>query len=149
MTNTNQNFDQLKALNERLLAKETRLSEKLAEVRKQREAVMTTLALLGGEEKDIEEPPAPLVQPRELRNLTQLDALIHIANRNNGRVKIREAKALLSRASLLNGNPKDWYNILFTIIKRSEKFAHVGPGEYELLQDDNQGQVLPMRRTVA
>ena len=135
MTNTNQQLDQLTALRDSLMAKKTRLSEKLAEVEKHLEAVKTTIALLDhGEEKDQE--TRPVIPPRELHGMTQLDALIHVAKRNNNRVQIADAKKLLSKGGLMNGSPKNWYNILFTIIKRSEKFKHVGPGEYELLEAD-------------
>jgi hypothetical protein len=143
MTNTNQQLDQLTALKERLTVKKTKLSEKLVEVEKHLEAVTTTLALLNrGEEKD--EDITLVVPPRELHGLTQLEALIHIAKRKNNRVKIIEAKKLLSKAGLLNGAEKNWYNLLFTIIKRSEKFQHVGPGEYELQEDGK--SVLPLRK---
>lgn len=144
MTNTNQQLDQLAALKDRLIIKKTKLSEKLAEIEKQLEAVTTTAALLnpGAEEKD--EEINSVVSPRELHGMTQIEALTHIAKRKNNRVKISEAKKLLSKAGLLTGSKKNWYNILFTIIKRSGKFKHVGPGEYELQGDGN--SVLPLRK---
>ena len=143
MTNTNQQLDQLTALKERLTVKKTKLSEKLAEVQRQLEAVTTTVALLNcGEEK--EEDITLVIPPRELHGMTQLEALVHIAKRKDNRVKIAEARKLLSKAGLMNGSKKNWYNILFTIIKRSEKFQHVGPGEYELQGDGD--SVLPLRK---
>ena len=51
------------------------------------------------------------------------------------RVKITVARKLLVKAGRMKPT-KNGYNILFTIIKRSGKFKHVAPGEYQLLPEE-------------
>ena len=146
MTTTNQSQDQLEALKARLEAKEARLSQKLEEIQHDLECVTRTLSLLDrGEEKEAEDEAFPI---RELRGCTQLDAIIRIASRYNNRVKIIQAKKLLFEAGMLNGNPKNFYNMLNTIIKRSGKFEHVGPGEFEFIGDADQPVMMP-RKSIA
>jgi hypothetical protein len=75
-----------------------------------------------------------------LQGLTQLQALVKIAKANNNRFKLSIAKDLLLRAGVTK-SPKNANNIIFNVIKRSERFKWVAHGEYELLSD---GQ-LPFR----
>ena len=134
MTNTNQ-LDQLTALKERLRIRHARLTEKLAEVAKQLEAVDTTIGLLRrGDEADREE--VPLAASRDLQGMTQLEAITYMAKRNAGKIRIADVKKALIRAGLMRPT-KNSYNIVFTVMKRSERFKRIGSGEYELLPEES------------
>jgi hypothetical protein len=68
-----------------------------------------------------------------------------MAKRGNNKIRIVAARDALRRAGKMSGNPKNHYNIITTIAKRSGVFRNSGRGEYELLEE-----VLQMRRaTVA
>ena len=146
MTNTNQQVGPVLALRDQLRLKRNKLAEKLAEVDQELQSADTIIRLLGHKEREDQEE-APTVDSKELRGMTQLEALFHIAKKNNSRVKITVAKQLLSGAGLLNGAKKNHYNILSTIIKRSEQFEHVGPGEFELKLEED--RTVPMRKAVS
>ena len=64
------------------------------------------------------------------RTMTQVEALERIA-KIDGTVKIKTAKLILEKAGLLK-RTKNWYNILYAALNRSNKFEHAGPGEYRL-----------------
>ena len=141
MSNTNQQIEPVLALREQLRLKRNRLVEKLAEVDKELESAGVIIRLLG--HKDVEAAEEAIgIAPRELSGMTQMDAIVHLAKKNNNRVKIIVAKQLLSSAGLLNGAKKNHYNILSTIIKRSELFEHIGPGEFELISKDDKPVVM-------
>jgi hypothetical protein len=134
--NDQKQLDQVITLRERLRAKEARLSQRLAEVRNQLEAVTITMGLLNrGQETDLEEA-LPAVSIEQVRGMKQLEALIYIARHNNNRVRIVDAKKLLGKAGVMKVS-KNSYGILYTVITRSEKFKRCGPGEYELLQPNS------------
>jgi hypothetical protein len=144
MSNTNQQIEPVLALREQLRLKRNKLAEKLAEVDKELDSANVIIRLLGY--KDVE-PEAIGLAPKELSGMTQMDAILHLAKKNNNRIKIIVAKQLLSSAGMLNGAKKNHYNILSTIIKRSELFEHVGPGEFELKQKEE--KTVQMRKMVS
>ncbi len=146
MSETSQ-LDQLTALRDRLQLRKARYSQKLVEVDEQLKAVGLTVSLLSrGEERESEEQPLA-VAPNEIRGMTQVEALVYIARNNANRVKIVPAKKLLAKAGVMKLT-KNSYNILYTVINRSEKFKKVGPGEYELLGEPDKSVVL-LRKSVA
>jgi hypothetical protein len=65
-----------------------------------------------------------------------LEALTKIAKANNNRLKLITAKDLLLRAGVTKSR-KNANNIIFNVIKRSELFKRVAPGEYELVQESS------------
>ncbi|MFZ0418378.1 MAG: hypothetical protein WAM04_09740 [Candidatus Sulfotelmatobacter sp.] len=67
----------------------------------------------------------------KLRKLTQVQALMVIANHYGGTFKAQEAKRLLIRAGVMR-ETKNSSNIIHAVIVRSEKFEKVRPGEYRL-----------------
>lgn len=67
----------------------------------------------------------------KLRNLTQLQAVIAIADHNGGMVRAQDAKRLLIRAGVMR-ETKNSTNITHNVIIRSKLFERVGPGEYRL-----------------
>lgn len=77
------------------------------------------------------------IDPQELKGKTQMAALIAIARKGNGQFKANEAKRLLVQAGLIS-NPKNAASIVYTLIKRSERFERVAPGVYRL-RNQSQG----------
>jgi hypothetical protein len=138
------NTDASSILTLRDTLREKRLSaaERLAQIDSELAATDTVIRLLGLEDREATERPT--ISSKDLHGKTQLDALIYIARQNENRIRVRWATRLLSEAGMLNGNRKNWYNMLVTIIKRSGKFEHVGPGEFEL--SEIQSPVVPIRR---
>jgi hypothetical protein len=67
----------------------------------------------------------------KLRKLTQVQALVVIANHYDGVVRAQEAKRLLIKAGVMR-ETKNSTNIIHAVIVRSEKFEKVRPGEYRL-----------------
>lgn len=67
----------------------------------------------------------------KLRNLTQVQALVVIAKHYGGTFKAQEAKRLLIRAGVMR-ETKNSTNTIHAVIRRSEKFNPVRPGEYRL-----------------
>ncbi len=67
----------------------------------------------------------------KLRNLTQVQALTVIAKHYGGTFKAQEAKRLLIRAGVMR-ETKNSTNTIHAVIRRSEKFDPVRPGEYRL-----------------
>ena len=72
-----------------------------------------------------------VVDPVELRGMTQTKALMTIAKRNNGDLKVTEAKRLMLQAGLFQ-NSKNASQIIYNVIKRSDVFERVNPGVYRL-----------------
>lgn len=64
--------------------------------------------------------------------MTQIDALMAIANASNGSFKVQNAKRLMLEAGLI-ANPKNADSIIYTLIARSGEFEKVKPGEYKLV----------------
>ena len=146
MSNTNHESNEVAALVERLEVKRKRLTEQLAENTRQLEAAKLTLSLIrrkGAPEAE----EIPIVSSKEIQNMSQLDAMIYMAKRGNNKIKIVAARDALRRAGKMSGKPKNHYNIITTIAKRSGLFQNCGRGEYELLEGDK--SVLQIRRATA
>ena len=122
-------------LRERLKAKRDSLSSNLAKVEEELLAVSKTLDLL--EEKRTRISPGQRinlgVRPEELNGMTQLQAVIHIALKNNGLLKVSPVRRLLVQSGLL-GSGKNASRILYSAIDRSGKFESVKRGEYQLAE---------------
>jgi hypothetical protein len=70
----------------------------------------------------------------KLRGLTQVQALTVIAKHYGGTFKAQEAKRLLIRAGVMR-ETKNSTNTIHAVIRRSEKFDPVRPGEYRLKEE--------------
>src|SRR5437868_3932940 len=98
MTNTNQDVDQLI---EGLRSKRSKLADKLEDVDKQLEAALLIRTLLRrGDDRETEDA-APTVSSQELRGMTQLQAIVYLAKKNNGRIRTADAAKTLIRTSLM------------------------------------------------
>ncbi len=137
MNTTKQNFPELEDLKRRLEQQIDTVKAQLAQLQKQLESVTTTSALLKQEENMHLSFMQTMnaVAASDLRGLTQLDALVKIAKANSNRLKLTIAKDLLLRSGVTKSR-KNANNIIFNVIKRSERFKRVAPGEYELLPEN-------------
>ncbi len=128
---------------DRLLAAAVEEYEKIEKLRENAAGVIHALEITRGRYEAAHdlpstEQPSPLTN--ELKGLTQMQAMIRIAGRNNGLVVMREARSELVRAGLIrskrNGN-----NIIYTLIRRSDRFEKVRPGVYRLLPEKRRNAV--------
>jgi len=131
MANGSSTMNDLANLIARLRQERIEAEEQLAQVDEQVRAVETTLRLLrqngASQEQEIFKSLLP-----ELQGKKQLDAMLLIASKNNGILKVNYAKRLMLEAGIIR-NPKNAASILYTLISRSEKFEKVKPGEYRCI----------------
>jgi hypothetical protein len=119
--------EQLNKLYEERKSKCDRLRTQLAEVEKELEAIGTTLRLMG-----YMAPSSTL--GLDLHGMTQLAALIAIAQANGGILTVKTARRMMLKAGMF-GNPKNSSSILFTTISRSKRFEKMESGKYRLLPE--------------
>jgi len=81
-----------------------------------------------------------MIEAGELKGKTQMAALIYIARKSNGLLRVNEVKRMMVQVGLI-GTPKNAASILYTLIKRSERFDRVEPGVYRLRESN----VMPMK----
>lgn len=121
------------------------LSRLMADLRREREEIGENLARIDDQIRSVEvtmnlyrktgkthEPAVYKTLASELQGKTQLQALIHIASKTNGRLKVVDAKRVMLEAGLIR-NPKNALSMLYTIISRSGKFEKTSPGKYRLV----------------
>ena len=131
MSNTSSKAE-LKRLREVLEKKVETLAEEHADAERSLRAVETTLQLLKSG-FDTEEQPDRYA--RSFGDITQLEALEKIARENgNNRFRVSEARRIMIAAQMIK-TPRNANSILYTLIKRSDRFRRIGPGEYELLPE--------------
>jgi hypothetical protein len=127
-------FDRLAELRQQLEDKRDSAKHNFEEKERDLQAVLKTMELLRsqGREDVVVTLTGEAALVLELRRKkTQLHALIAIARNNGGKLLTRDAKRLLQQAGLMK-QTKNASNILYNVINRSERFKHVGSGEYEL-----------------
>jgi hypothetical protein len=131
-------FPEVEDLKRNLRAQLDTLTVQLTELKRQLESVETTCKLLKEQESGGKAfmQLAGSIFASDLKGLTQLEALTKIAKANNNRLKLITAKDLLLRAGVTKSR-KNANNIIFNVIKRSELFKRVAPGEYELVQESS------------
>ncbi len=78
------------------------------------------------------------IDPKALKGMTQINALVAIARKGGGQLRANEAKRLMLQAGLIS-NPANAASIVYTLIKRSERFDRVEAGVYKL-QPRRRGQ---------
>ena len=87
---------------------------------------LTKTAKLYRKRHELSEP----ISPSELRGKTQLEALLFLCQMQ-GQFAVVEAKRLLRESGILTRG-KNADSIIYTIIRRSERFEKVRPGVYKL-----------------
>lgn len=114
---------------------------RLAEIEDKCVAIQKTLDLLSQESDTPDaEPQEPALPPpvpldhlaRQLRGLTQVDALRQIAVWNGGIVRTRDARRLFVSAGLTKGKLKNLPSHIYHILLASEEFERVAPGAFRL-----------------
>ncbi|MGB8031154.1 MAG: hypothetical protein WCF30_16005 [Terracidiphilus sp.] len=126
----------LKHLKSKKEALQARHTAELAEIEKEIEAVSITARLL--REKDGAVPQIelykPTVIPNNLDGLSAREACIEIAKKNNGIVRVAEAKNALVSAKILKPTKNTWA-IVYTTLQRSKEFekSSTGSGVFRLL----------------
>lgn len=73
------------------------------------------------------------VNADELRGKRLEEALIYIAERNNGVINSRAARYLLIDAGVLRGQPATTSHALSTELRESERFERITRGKYKLV----------------
>lgn len=111
-------------------------SRKFTEIDGQVKAVEVTMRLVrhnGAQTTpDIYDALVAELRKAKAEKKTQMDALMLIASRNNGHIKVTNAQRLMVETAFI-ANPKNAASIIYTLIPRSEKFEKVKPGEYKLI----------------
>lgn len=133
MDENNQQYKELLGLKQRLHEKVESLRAQLQESERQLESVTTTLALLGyAPLTEIIMGPMRISETEELKSMTQIQAMVKLAERNHGKISVKGVKRIFLSIGLIK-NPKNANNIIFNAIQRSERFQRVAPGTYELI----------------
>lgn len=121
-----------------LRAQRSAASEELSRIDEALEAVERTLALLSldgfldGFNEDEASPPAPAeFTSVEFAGKSQLQAIMMLAERNDGTVTIREAKRMLIETRLTESR-NCASQVATSSITRSGRFEWVAPGTYRL-----------------
>jgi len=107
---------------------QSRLEQVAVEIR----AVKQTIDIYRRKGNRLPQEPLPNVKASELQGLSQLDALILIAERHGKRFKVTPARRLMVEAELFK-NPQNASGALHTLIQRSGRFEKINKGEYRLI----------------
>jgi hypothetical protein len=125
-------FETLTELSKKLEEKRDRLQHHLSEVIKDLDSVNNTLRLLKANKLTPESEIVFIEVPaEELKGKTIDDALVTVAERNGGSLRVRLAKNLLVKAEMLA--KKNAAASVYTSIGRSERWEKVDSGVYKLL----------------
>lgn len=138
---TYKTYEELLKMLNKLQVEKKKILNRLDELKKEINAVETTLQLIGYKEKDktmlstYEELVTKLKEKRKKNKMTQIEALIEIAHiiGEENKFKIRYAKQIMINAGFF-ANPKNAYSILYTIMDRSGKFEKIEPGVYKPIE---------------
>jgi hypothetical protein len=102
-------------------------------------AVERTLALTRGEDADqpVNGLPAASAAYHDLAGKSQLEAIVLLAQRNGGFVRVSEAKRMLIETRLTRvGSARKAYSVATSNLVRSKRFEWVAPGTYRLKLDN-------------
>jgi hypothetical protein len=107
----------------------------------QLDAINTTLALLDAplsSRLEFSDQSKRFIVPGNLSGMTQAKALAALAKSNGGKVRLVDAHKVFREFGLMK-ETKNWYNILFNVVTKSDKFERCGPGEYRLIEKEADG----------
>lgn len=137
MANSDAVLNELSNLVAQLRTERDKAQQKLAEVDEQLRAVELTMRLCqhDGAQATLDVHDALIAELRKAKaqNKTQMDALMLIASKSDGSIKVTNAQRLIVEAGFI-ANPKNAASIMYTLISRSEKFEKVEPGKYKLVK---------------
>jgi hypothetical protein len=72
-----------------------------------------------------------LIPTARLRGMTHSAAVVAIAKHNGGLIRTQDAKRLMIKAGIMS-DTKNATSMTFRAITQTDRFEHVGPGEYRL-----------------
>jgi len=114
-----------------LTEKRDKLMRPIAELEKEIAALTYAVAIVFREEAPTPSAEVSGFPLRNIRNMTQVQALLEIAKYNGGVIKSIDVKSILVAAKLMK-NTKNASGMVNGIIARSEAFERIGRGEYRL-----------------
>ncbi len=127
-------------LRSRIKAQRALHEEALQNDNKDLEAVERTLVImhryLGVKEESPEKPKLIKFRPEDFAGLSQLDAIVLLAEKSGGVVKIQDARRMLIEARLTQSKGHVSQVVTGTII-RSKRFDWAAPGTYRLIPKGN------------
>jgi hypothetical protein len=130
MVSQDQAIQRLTQKKKELLEKREKFMRPILELDKEIAALTLAVAVLLRDETPADAGGFPL---HKIRNMTQTQALLEIANYNGGFIKSLEVKSILIAAKLMK-NTRNAAGMVNGIITRSEAFERVKRGEYRLKQ---------------
>ena len=131
---------------ESLSRKIERIKANLEAAQREHDALGTTMSIFTPAEPKRSKRHLDLdITADTLRGKSLDDALMIIAEHNNGVVPSTPARELLVEAGVLQGNYAR--NTLWAALDRSDRFERESKGRYRLVDDDESvDKILPMRR---
>lgn len=132
MVNSNSTLDDIYHLIGKLRADKKRIEEQVREIDANIEAAKRTLHLLR-ENSNVTGPASSVIpiSAAELVGKSQLQALITIAEKNDGVVSVKDAKHILLDAGIMH-NPKTAYQQITAILIKNKRFEWAATGKYRL-----------------
>ena len=124
--------DELSRLIDSLYRERDKTQNRLEQVADEIRAVEQTIDIYRRKGNRLPQEPLPNVKTSELQGLSQLDALILIAERHGKRFKVTPVRRLMVDAGLFK-NPQNASGALHTLIQRSGRFEKINKGEYRLI----------------
>ena len=138
MANSDWMFNDLSEKISGIQTQKTEVEGRLAELDRLLEALELIRPLYkhNGVEERLNSLDTLVSELKQLFNQTghknQMNALLTIASRNGGHLKVNGAKKIMIEAGLIR-TPKNAATVIYALISRSEKFEWVVPGEYRLI----------------
>ena len=129
-------LSQLQEIKFHLEAKVERLSRQHQEVKRQYDAVITTLNLLTDNKPKGQNPGGIGVEPAEVTGKTLKAALLYVAEKCDGILKVTPTRKLLVEANVLRNGQSGSNRISATLIEMPE-FERVSRGKYRLFDESN------------
>jgi hypothetical protein len=114
------------------------VEDRLVYVRNRIAATETVLEMLTGNSGQDEARSLPTTTngwAQKLKGLTQVQALVRMAQENEGVVRVRDARRIFMATGLAKGKPKYVGPHLYHILKDAEQFERVAPGTFKLVQE--------------
>ncbi len=130
---------EIKSLNR----KADRLRLSLSDTERRRDALVLTLEHFEPELAKSRRQMSVDIDIDELRGMRIEDAVVRIAERNNGALISTYAREALVEAGVLTGSQTS--NALWTILDRSERFVREAKGRYRLVDDTDDDSDVPER----
>ena len=75
---------------------------------------------------------------QELHGLTQMEALIRIAEKNGGLLRASEARRIFIAAGIAKGNTKNVGPHVYHMLSDAKQFQRVNPGRYRLVKPSSE-----------